>query len=206
MSVVFSQGYKLPTSYAIALIEWLNWDKCSSHNQLWRVMRSECSEWLSRITYILLAQSITESCPLHGHLVKPLACWPDVNLYPINLGVKLHWMSQLGCAIACVLQPTMVSMSPPPLQGETYRFRVVHLSICPSVRQSVCLSVHLSFRHESCVLIWAKTTGPILMILGGDTPKACLRNWLGFEPCNLIFKVTRGQKVTIHNQAPMWYC
>ena len=37
------------------------------------------------------------------------------------------------------------------------------------------------------------------MELGGATPGECLRNWLDVVPHDLIFKVTRGQKVTNQN-------
>ena len=47
---------------------------------------------------------------------------------------------------------------------------------------------------------WAKTTVSNTIKYGENTPWACLRNWLDFESCDLIFKVTVSQKVT--NQKP----
>ncbi len=89
---------------------------------------------------------------------------------------------------------------PLPQMGETYSFRAVCLSVCLFVRPSICPSSCLSICHEYCVLNWAKTTGPILM-KREDTCWTFLRVCLDFEKCDLIHRVTRGQKVTNQNHS-----
>ena len=62
----------------------------------------------------------------------------------------------------CISECYLMLIMSPPKGRETYCFSPVRPSVCPSVGQSVCLSV----RHKSCPLYNSKTIRDITMKLG----------------------------------------